>query len=115
MHRAEALPQNRLYRSTARKPATSKLSLSLSKLGSYVNRAGTLDRMSNMQTWNPQLVEMAMAALQPEMFAAALCCAGGLRSIDIHHAEPLRLPPPHLAQQTAVYLLAIEEDQDESQ
>jgi hypothetical protein len=109
---------DRLYGSTARKPATSKLSPRLSKLGSYVNRAGTFDRRPNKQTWNPQLVEIAISALQPhdvrlQHFAALV---HELRSIAIHHTEPLTLPLPcHLARQTAEYLLSIEEDEDESQ
>jgi hypothetical protein len=111
---------DRLYGSTARKPATSRLSLSLSKYGSYVNRATeeTFDRKPDKQTWNPQLVEIAISALQPrdlhpQHFAAVV---HELRSIAIHHTEPLTLPLPcHLAQQSAEYLLPIEEHEDESQ
>jgi hypothetical protein len=109
---------DRLYGSTARKAVTSKLSPSLSKLGSYVNRAGTFDRKPDKQTWNPQLVEIAISALQPrdvrpQHFAALV---HELRSIAIQHTEPLTLPLPcHLAQQSAEYLLPIEEDEDESQ
>jgi hypothetical protein len=107
---------DRLYGSTARKPVTSKLSPSLSKLGSYVNRAGTFDRKPSTHAWNPQLVEIAISALQPRdvrpQHVAAL--VHELRSIAIHHTEPLTLPLPcHLAQQTAEYLLPIEEDEDE--
>jgi len=109
---------DRLYGSTARKPATSKLSPSLSKLGGYVNRVGTFGPKPDKQTWNPQLVEIAISALQrrdvrPQHFAALV---HELTSIAVHHTEPLTLPLPcHLAQQTAEYLLPIEEDEDESQ
>jgi hypothetical protein len=109
---------DRLFGSTARKPATSKLSPRLSKLGSYVNSSGTFDRKPNKYAWNPQLVEIAISALQPrdvrpQHFAALV---HELRSIAIHHTEPFTLPLPcHLAQQTAEYLLPIEEDEDVAQ
>ena len=78
---------------------------------------GTFGPKPDKQTWNPQLVEIAIAALQledrPQHLAALV---HELRSIAVHHTEPLTLPLPcHLALQIAEYLLPIEEEQDESQ
>ena len=93
------------------------VSPSLSKLGRYVNRAGAFDRKPGKQAWNPQLLEVAIAALQhdddrPQHYAALV---HELRSIAVQHPEPLALPVPfHLGQQTAEYLLPIEEDEDDT-
>jgi hypothetical protein len=107
----------RLYGSTAAKPATATGALMhISKIAPYAYKETDLDPNPRKQVWNPQLVELFVAAVQdgdrPEVWAAL---AHDLRRAAPYVKDTTILPwPLHLATQIEEYLLptAINHPQD---
>jgi hypothetical protein len=100
----------RNFASTARKPHTAKrVSAYLSRVDSWRSATRAYDPAPGAQAFNPQLVELTVAAIQPgdEAWAWA-ALAHELRSAASHHEEPLTLPL-HLARQMEEYVVPLPE------
>jgi hypothetical protein len=99
----------RVFASTASKPVTAQTSVHASKVDRRASPAGRWGPEAHRPGWNPQLVEITAAALQPgdDPWVWAML-THQLRFVAAHHEDALIYPLPlHLARQIAEYVLPV--------
>jgi hypothetical protein len=105
---------DRVFASTYNKPKQFQTPLNLSKVSSSTTTKGReLDASPHRYFWNPGLVELTVACIQPndEIFPWA-ALTHELRHLALHYDEALKLPLPlHLAKQIEDYVLLLELDE----
>lgn len=102
----------RVFGSTAEKALTARnLSAYSSKVEPRHTRTGRSVVEAEVTAWNPQFVELTVAAVQPgDEFWWWAALAHELRFVASHHDQPLLLPLPlHLARQMEEYVLPLKE------
>ena len=107
----------RVFASTYNKPNQfKKLSVNLSKAATWTTKKGkTFEPSPDTYFWNPGLVELTVACIQPgdEAFSWA-ALTHELRHLALQFDEPLKLPLPlHLAKQMEEYITLIDVEDEE--
>lgn len=110
---------DRVFASTGQKPLQfKKLSVNQSKFGPWTNKRGKVfEKSPDTFYWNPGLVELTVACLQPgdDPFPW-VALTHELRHIALQYDEYLKLPLPlHLAKQIEEYVLLMENEEIEDE
>ena len=106
----------RVFASTSNKPKQFQAPVNLSKVSTATSKRGkNLEPSPNTYFWNPSLVEITVACIQPgDGIEPWAMLTHELRYLANHYDEALKLPLPlHLAKKMQDYVLLLDSDSAE--